>query len=193
MQQTQQTQQIPPMLPMQPQPVQQPPILPPMQQMQDEIEQNSTSLQPMDFSYNEVMLIYAVFNHRKYRNTRFCKYIGLNAAYRKIGSNHILICYFIGPTFRYTYTRKLQVIQYINNKYVPFNKTYNQLIKSRMSEFYYICLPAIESMIYEFRSNSSGNSSEEDIMDLSDKNDNIFKYRIHVCNGEPKIRYDYDI
>ena len=138
-----------------------------------------------EFSYNEEMLIAQIFNNISIDQPSklgdvpswcYGKYNGIDAAIQHISSNHIWICYFIGNTYRYTDTRKIRLIQYIDNKYVKFDETTETRIKQAVHKFYYEYLPIIEMEIYK-----SGYKLDE----------NILKYKIDIVNGEIKIRYDY--
>lgn len=154
--------------------------------MQQEIENTLKSLLPIEYTYNEISLLFAILKY----NIKYCKYKGMNAVYRKISETHILVCYFIGKPNQYTNTRKLQILQYIDNEQISFDKTYSKLINNRMYEFYCDYLPAIEHILYKSKINSQLDISD----DLSDNNDNIFKYELHInCIGNPTIRFNYNI
>lgn len=152
--------------------------------MQQEIENTFQSLPPIDYSYNEISLLFAILKY----NIKYCKYRGMDAVCRKLSAKHILICYFIGIKNQYTDTRKLQILQYIDNEPIPFDATYCKLINNRMYEFYCDYLPAMERMLYKSKINSELGISD----DLSDDNDNIFKYELHINSiGNPTIRFNY--
>ena len=150
----------------------------------EHILKNPTNSLPSDeFTYNEVLLIDAIF----VKNIRYCKYKGMYSAYRKISDIRVLICYFIGTKYKYTDTRKIQIIQYINNINVPFNVSNDKLIKHRMGVFYYNYLPTIERMLCESKIDSKLYLSDDLI------NDSIFKYKIFVNEEGIKILFDYSI
>lgn len=138
-----------------------------------------------EFSYNEEMLIAQIFNNISIDQPSklgyvpswyYYKYNGIDAAIQRIRSNYTWICYFIGNPYRYTDTRKIRLIQYIDNKYVKFDETMETCIKQAVHKFYYEYLPIIEMEIYK-----SGHKLDE----------NIFKYKMEIVDGEIKIRYDY--
>lgn len=154
--------------------------------MQQEIENTLKLLPPIEYTYNEIALLFAILKY----NIKYCKYKGMNAVYRKLSETHILVCYFIGKPNQYTNTRKLQILRYIDNEQIPFDKTYSKLINTRMYEFYCDYLPEMERMLYKSKINSQLDISD----DLSDNNDNIFKYELHINKiGNPTIRFNYDI
>jgi hypothetical protein len=150
----------------------------------EHISEHHNTLPHNEFSCNEVLLINEIFVH----DICYCKYKGMYAAYRKISDTRVLICYFIGTKYKYTDTRKIQIIQYIDNKYAPFSASNDKLIKHRMHEFYYKYLPTIERMLCESILDSKLNISDDLI------NNNIFKYELHIDgNGNPTIKFNYGI
>jgi len=154
--------------------------------MQKEIHKTRKSLQPIEYSYNEMLLLFDILKY----NIKYCKYNGMNAVYRKLSEKHILICYFVGPQNIYTNTRKLQILQYIDNELIPFDAEYCKFINNRIYEFYCIYLPAMENILYKSKINSQLHISD----DLSNENDNIFKYELHIDSiGNPTIRFNYGI
>ena len=151
--------------------------------MEHILKNPTNSLPPDEFTYNEVLLINAIF----VKDIRYCKYKGMYAAYRKISDIRVLICYFIGPKYKYTDTRKIQIVQYIDNIHVQFSVSNDKLIKHRMGVFYYNYLPTIERMLCESKIDSKFYLSDDLI------NDSIFKYKICVSEEGIKILFDYNI
>ena len=155
-----------------------------------------SSLPLIEFSYNEVMLLTHVFNTQP----QYGRYNGIPAACRLISNNRILVGYFVGKSNGYTDTRKIQLIlyddlklstnaeTYVSCKYIQFNEKMTNIIYHRMRKFYYEYLPAIESEILDFKLN---NYLPDMTSNLTDTNDNIFKYRINVINNDIKIRFLY--
>ena len=134
-----------------------------------------------EFSSNELMLLTKIFNDTY---PDYCKYNGLDAALWRISSNHIWVCYFVGATYRYTDTRKLRLIQYIDNKYVKLDEATEALIRSRVHEFYYEYLPRIENEMLNYALENEFNST-------GGVDTDIFKYKIFIVNGKVKIKFDY--